>query len=206
MAELINGFDATGKVLKVEERSRLNLEIRAHAEMHGDAHVAVECIYLMLGNSAGQLYVVQRAEKPENPWLWDKTVGGAVAAGEAANHAMLREVTEELGITAILVEPEEYSQSVAQVDLGQQAVVRQIAFDPWFRSERVAANGERWFKRHRVTVYAGRYDGPVRFADGEANDLKLLTLNELCTAMANEPDTFTWDLRVIIERYGAQLR
>jgi isopentenyldiphosphate isomerase len=205
MAELLNAFDREGKVLKVEERSRLSLEIRAHSELHGDAHVAVECIYLMLANSAGQLYIVQRADKPENPWLWDKTVGGAVKAGESANQTVLREASEELGITALLIEPIEYGRAITKTDLHAQAVIRQIAFDPWLRSERVAANGERWFKRHRTTVYAGRYDGAVRFADGEANDLKLLTVDDLCTAMAKEPDTFTWDLRVIIERYAAEL-
>ena len=202
MIERVHAFDREGNVVRSRERIQLNREIRQHSKQHGDAHIALECIYLMLVNAAGALYIVQRAAKSENPWLWDKTVGGGVLAGDTADQTLEREAAEELGITAVLVSPAAYAQRVVESDLQTQAIVRQIGFDPWFRSERIAPDGERWIKRHRVTLYAGRYDGPVRFADGEANAVRLMTLEELRSDLALRPAEFTADLRAIVERFA----
>ena len=203
--ERVNAFDHDGNVVRSGERIQLNQEIRRHSKQHGDAHIALECVYLMLVNGAGALYIVQRAAKSENPWLWDKTVGGGVRAGDTADQTLVREAAEELGIIAVLVSGAAYARRVAEADLQTHAIVRQIGFDPWFRSERVAPDGERWVKRHRVTLYAGRYDGPVRFADGEANAMRLMTLEELRSAFSSRPAEFTLDLRAIVERFAGQI-
>src|SRR5688572_20693074 len=195
MSERIHAFDRDGRVLAVEERTLLNQQIREYSIRHGDANVAVECVYLMLVNSSGAFYIVQRADKAENPWLWDKTVGGGVTAGDTPDQTVVREAAEELGIVTVLVSVTEHTALSAQTDTRQHAIVRQIAFDPWFRSERVAADGARWVKRHRTTLYAGRYDGDVRFADGEANAVALMTLAELRAALDARPHDFTDDLR-----------
>ncbi len=204
--ERVNAFDREGRVVKVEERSRLDQEIREHSLRHGDADLAVECVYLMLVNAGGSLYIVQRAAKAENPWLWDKTVGGGVMAGDSPDATVLREAAEELGITAILVDPKEYDVSSRQARTKEHAIVRRLGFDPWFRSERVGPNGERWVKRHRMTMYAGRYDGEVVFADGEADALALLTLEDLRKAMQARPNEFTYDLRSILDQYATELK
>ncbi len=89
--ELLNAFDAKGNIIKVEERKCLLDEIQENSYRTGDAHLAVEAIYLILFNSAGELLIVQRGDKPENPWLWDKTVGGHVKAGETFDATLYRE-------------------------------------------------------------------------------------------------------------------
>lgn len=203
--ERVHAFDRDGNVVRSGDRIQLNQEIRQHSKQHGDAHIALECIYLMLVNAANALYIVQRAAKSENPWLWDKTVGGGVLAGDTADQTVVREAAEELGICAVLVSAAAYAQRVAEADLRTQAIVRQIGFDPWFRSKRIAPDGEHWLKRARVTLYAGRYDGPVRFADGEANAMRLMTLEELRSDLDSRPAAFTSDLREIVERFGAEL-
>lgn len=203
--ERVHAFDRDGDIVRSGERSRLDQEIREHSKQHGDAHIALECIYLMLVNPAGALYIVQRAAKSENPWLWDKTVGGGVLAGATADQTLVREAAEELGIPVVLVNADGYAQRVGYADLKTQAIVRQIGFDPWFRSERMAPDGERWIKRNRVTLYAGRYDGPVRFADGEANAMRLMTLSELRFDLESRPAEFTSDLREIVGRFAAQI-
>ena len=205
MIERVYAFDRDGNVVGAGERIQLNHEIRRYSEQHGDAHSALECIYLMLANAAGAFYIVQRAAKSENPWLWDKTVGGGVLAGDTADQTLVREAAEELGITVVLASADAYEELVAEANLQTHAIVRRIGFDPWFRSERVAPDGERWVKRHRVTLYAGRYDGPVRFADGEANAMGLMTLEELRSAFAARPADFTSDLRAIVERFAGQI-
>jgi len=56
-------------------------------------------VYILVFNSAGQLFVHQRtASKDVFPEFWDVTVGGVLESGEDYDTGARREVHEELGI------------------------------------------------------------------------------------------------------------
>lgn len=58
-------------------------------------------VHLHVFNQPGQLYLQKRSmQKDIQPGKWDTSVGGHVSPGEPIGEALVREVREELGITA----------------------------------------------------------------------------------------------------------
>jgi ADP-ribose pyrophosphatase YjhB (NUDIX family) len=205
-AELLAAYDQTGRLLKVGERKLLLREMREYSQRSGDAPFAVETVFLMLVSSSAELYVVQRAQKTDNPWLLDKTVGGHVTYGESPASTLLREADEEIGVAVVLTTRESARDTIANLDTSRLAVAWEIAFDPWLESIRVVAAGEPWRKRHRATIYAGRYDGPVTFKDGEAASMEKIPLAAFPEVYAARRSEFTHDLGVLLERWWDRLR
>lgn len=61
--------------------------------------IATRAVHLIGLADQGGMWVQQRAfDKPTDPGLWDTTVGGLLAAGESAEHALARETAEEAGL------------------------------------------------------------------------------------------------------------
>jgi isopentenyldiphosphate isomerase len=59
-------------------------------------------VYILVFNSAGQLFVHRRTEtKDVFPGYWDVAVGGVLGAGEAYDDGAQRELEEELGVGAV---------------------------------------------------------------------------------------------------------
>jgi isopentenyldiphosphate isomerase len=73
-------------------------EIHAKGLLHRSAHVLVF-------NSAGLLFLQKRSlQKDESPGFWDTSAAGHLDAGEYYPEAAVRELNEELSITAELTE------------------------------------------------------------------------------------------------------
>ena len=201
MIELLHAYDQWGQLVKTQERDSLLEEIRGYSYKHGDAHLAVETIYVVLSNSNGELYVVKRGDKPENPNRYDKTSGGHVIAGETPFSTLHREAREEIGTQVILTDLFGYPQALQTTNTTQLAVVRPIDHVLWMKSIRYVKDGAPWVKRHKVTIFAGRYDGPVQFVDGEATDIQLMPKDGLLNRIKQSPDQFTYDLEVLLKNY-----
>jgi len=202
MIELLHAYNQWGQLVKTQDRETLLKEIRDYSYKHGDANLAVETIYLVLSNSNGELYVVRRGVKPENPNRFDKTVGGHVHVGETAFSTLYREAREEIGVEVILTDLLGYPQATQTINTTQFAVVRPIDYILWMKSIRHVKDGAPWVKRHKVTIFAGRYDGPVRFIDGEVIGMQLIPKNELLDRIKQSPDQFTYDLEVLLKNYS----
>ena len=68
-------------------------------ECHSGSFLLHPVIHLHVFNSRGELYLQKRApDKDIQPGKWDTAVGGHVDYGEETEHALQREVSEELGI------------------------------------------------------------------------------------------------------------
>jgi 8-oxo-dGTP pyrophosphatase MutT (NUDIX family) len=201
MNERLRAYSQEGALLKIEDRKELLKEMRAEAISTGDAPFAVPCVNLMLVNPKGELYIVQRADKPENPFLFDKTVGGHVSSGESFDETIIREAKEELGIQLELFSPLSYPYHLQEVNLKEKAIAKLVNFELWYPSLRQVKEGKPWIKRVQLAAYIGHYDGEVRFEDGEALSLQLLPKEALWKDLEQHPEKYTADLQWWVKNY-----
>ncbi|MBF0163403.1 MAG: hypothetical protein HQL97_07920 [Magnetococcales bacterium] len=216
MSEWLHATDRHGRFVKTEERVALLAEIRAHARAHGDAHLAVPVVHIILLTSSGLIRMVQRGNRPENPFMWDKAVGGHVVTedrqlGRAAFDAnAIKEMREEVGIEEVVIADDAlHYHRLLQAethDPATRAIIRLVDYDPWQGSFCRSREGEPWVKRHNVCVYVGVYDGPFVFADGEAIDHNLIARADLMDDLLASPWKFADGARIFMQRYYHLLR
>ncbi len=69
-------------------------------ECHNGSRLLHAVVHLHVFNSKGEVYLQKRPEwKDIQPGKWDTAVGGHIDYGETPEQALIREVSEELGIT-----------------------------------------------------------------------------------------------------------
>lgn len=71
------------------------------SECHGNPDLLHQAVHVFVVHpDTGDLFVQQRSmNKDIQPGKWDTSVGGHVDAGETAEQAVVRELSEELGVT-----------------------------------------------------------------------------------------------------------
>ena len=80
-------------------------------ECHNGSRLLHAVVHLHVFNSKGEVYLQKRPEWTDiQPGKWDTAVGGHIDYGETPEQALIREVSEELGITDF--EPERVGQYV----------------------------------------------------------------------------------------------
>jgi isopentenyldiphosphate isomerase len=73
-----------------------------HVCHDGKSFLLHPVVHLHLLNSEGRLFLQKRsAAKDIQPGKWDTSVGGHISPGESPGEAVLREASEELGISGI---------------------------------------------------------------------------------------------------------
>lgn len=209
--ERLHATDQAGHYVKTEARKPLLAEIKAHAQKNGDAHLAVPVVHLILLNSDGLIRLVKRGDKPENPYLWDKSVGGHVVCDnpnlpiKSFTESLIREMAEEVGIQSVEVASdrlifERYKRS-EQIDFNQTALVHLLDYDPWMGSVCRNKEGLSWVRRGNTAIYVGLFDGPFEFMDGEAIDHRLVSRDQLCQEVHDTPWLFADSMRILLRRY-----
>lgn len=107
-------------------------------------------VFVVVVAASGDVLVHRRADhKDVWPGRWDLAAGGVLASGETYDDGAVRELAEELGIEGVAFE---------RLGSGtyEDADVAEIA-----------------------TVYRVRWDGRVRFADGEVAEARWMTVQEV---------------------------
>jgi len=143
--EWVDWLDNTGQVIGRVTRHKMRTRRLPH-----------RCVYLLVFNSRGELFVHQRTTtKDIFPSYWDLTVGGVVASGESFDDAALREGREEIG-----------------VDL------RPLPLFPFrYDGEHSVAFG---------MVYHAAHDGPFRLQPEEIVHGEFVSINDLPILVARE--------------------
>lgn len=69
------------------------------AQVHGNPKLMHPVVHCLVTNSRGELLLQRRSmSKDVQPGRWDTSVGGHVAFGESIEHALRREMREEVGL------------------------------------------------------------------------------------------------------------
>jgi len=85
----------------VDENDQL-LGDAPRGEVHGN-NLRHRAVHILIFNSLGELFLQKRSRwKDRHPLLWDSSAAGHVEAGEDYDETAVRELEEELGITAKL--------------------------------------------------------------------------------------------------------
>ncbi|MBF0125689.1 MAG: NUDIX domain-containing protein [Magnetococcales bacterium] len=216
MSEWLHATDCHGAFVKTGERTALLAEMREHYHLHGEAPFAVPVVHVILLTSSGQIRLVQRGDKPENPFLWDKTVGGHVVSDhphltrQAFDDNARKEMAEEIGVENVTIATDDLHYHLLSrsktLDLQTGALIRMIDHDPWQGAISRVRAGEPWLKRHNVVVYAGIFDGPMRFVDREALDHRLVDRHALMAELQESPWKYADGARIFMQRYYHLLR
>ncbi|RJP87821.1 MAG: NUDIX domain-containing protein [Desulfobacteraceae bacterium] len=122
--------------------------------VHNNNQLLHRVVHVLIFDGANRLLLQKRSQsKTVAPGRWDTSVGGHVDCGEAIEKAMLREMTEELGIHP---EPPRYAYQ-------------------YIHSNNVESE--------LVFTYVCFYDGPIHFNPDEIDAVKFWTLAEIEAAI-----------------------
>ena len=166
--ELLDVTDAHGTVVGAIERAAVR-----------PLGIATRAVHLVVADTAGRIWVQQRAhDKAVDPGLWDTTMGGLMAAGETVAVALERETWEEAGLR-----------------LDQLTAVRQFGR---FTVRRPLAEG--YMVEHIEMVEAVAIDGatPVN-QDGEVAGFACIDRADLLAQL--QADAYTLEAAMILARW-----
>lgn len=131
---------------------------------------------MLVRDPAGRIYLHRRSEtKDWCPGHWDAAAGGVIVVGEVPVESAVRELGEELGITAT---------ATTLVELG-----RHLFEDDTTRCVEHA--------------YEVGWDGPVRHQPEEVVEGRWVTLDELADVLADPGVAFVPDTRQLLARLAS---
>ncbi len=201
--EYINYYDREGNLLGTDERKKVLKRQEKESRETGDTTIVVNCIMLFLFDTNGQVYISKRANKPENPYLWDKSVGWHVIAGADFDKTVIKELDEELEIEADIVSDDlsliEHIHN--PIELTQKAIIKKIWEITNYTSKRTTREWDSWNKRMNVGLYIGVYNGGTNFKDGEVENIELIPLTDLEKEINMNPEIYTDDILKLIKEY-----
>ena len=202
MSEKLEVYDLENKLIRLEDRNKFYSDIENEWKVDKKVSKKVKSIRVLLMNSKGRVYLQKRSKfKEVNPGMYDKTIGGHVPAGHSWDMTLIRECAEELGFPASVVSDEEFDETIKITDLSIVGVFKKIDYIDNFESTRTARGGYEMVQPWITTIYAGYYDGGIRFVDGESSGIEVFSLEELNEEIKSNPDKFTEDIKFMIEKY-----
>jgi len=205
--ELLEIYDLNDKLLDVQKRDKFYKEIKEEFTKRGKITRKIKTIRLFLINSQGRIYLQKRTRlKPENPGLYDKTIGGHVTAGDSYDMTVIRECAEELGIPAAIVAFEDFEKAIQTTRLDTVGIFRKIDYNNNFESVRTTQNGNKFIQPSMNSMYLGYYDGSIKFQDGESTGIEVFSLKELKDDLKNHPEKFTQDVQYLVKKYEKLLK
>ena len=128
----------------------------SRGQAHDGTRILHPVMHLHLFDSQGRLYLQQRPTwKDIQPGKWDTATGGHVDYGERVSDALVREVREELGITAFT--PHFLGKYVFEGKRERELVyVYQTVFDGEVRPNADELAGGRFFSRDEILRLMGK--------------------------------------------------
>ena len=206
MAELLEVYDLQNNFLGVQDRKDFYKEIWAEHRETWKITRKVKTIRLFLMTSEWRIYIQERSRyKDGNPGMYDKTIGGHVAANDSFNMTMMKESVEEMWVSSVILTDQEFLQATRVVDMSVIGLFRPVAYVPNFVSVKTTVEWN-WIEQPQMTtIYVGYYDGAIRFKDGECVGIRVFSFDELKTEMQRDSWKFTEDIKYMVEKYSPYL-
>ncbi len=219
MVEILGKYNEQGKEIGKGPKKEVLKEQREYSFEHGDSPFAVEASFLLLTHPEKGLYLIKRANKGENPYMWCKSVGGHISYGDNPDETMIREAQEEIQVKVILAESNaHYIDLLSNDQLVEHAIINKIGYIPWLGTYRVDRDARKemkpnfvWKKRWMAHVYAGVFRGEVGFIEaigddfedglGETVDHMFMKKEKLKSILESGDPRFTHDLGVLVKEY-----
>jgi 16S rRNA (adenine1518-N6/adenine1519-N6)-dimethyltransferase len=149
--EIFDVVDADDQVTGTATRAEVHAQKLTHRAVH-----------VFVFNKRGDLLLQKRSLlKDMCPGLWDSSVSGHLDSGESYEAAAVRELSEEMGITAEAA-PEEIARITPGVNTGWE----------------------------HVRLYQTRHDGNLRFPSAEVDAVMWFPLPEIAAWIASHPADF----------------
>jgi isopentenyl-diphosphate delta-isomerase type 1 len=142
-------------------------------QVHRDGHKH-RAVHVLVFGTDGRIFLQKRSmTKDTFPGVWDSSASGHVDSGEDYDACAVRELKEELGLTAA-APPRRLFKIAACAETGQEFVwVYQLQSDGPFTIQPEEIERGEWFERGHVADWVARR--PQDFAAGFVTVWKLLT-------------------------------
>lgn len=144
--ELFPIVDEEGRVVGSAQRG----------ECHNGSKILHPVVHLHVFNSKGEVFLQKRPEwKDIQPGKWDTAVGGHIDFGETPDEALVREVREELGITAFV--PQRVGMYVFESRRERELVyVNRTVYDGEIHPSREELDGGRFWRIDEICEAIGK--------------------------------------------------
>ena len=202
MEEKLEIYNLDWNLISIEKRKDFYKEIKSEYKKKWKISKKVKSIRLILMNSLGRIYLQKRSNtKSENPWMYDKSVGGHVSAWDSFKLTAIKECAEELGFAATILKSNEFDKAVKTTDLNIIWIFKEIDYLETYNSTRISLDGTKIIQPHMTTIYIWYYNWPIKFIDWECAWIEVFSLKELKEEIKNNPNKFTEDLKFMINKY-----
>jgi len=204
-SELLEVYDMDDELVAVMPRDEFYEQITKEFANTGNITKKVKSIRVILMTTDGRIYVQRRSNKKEqNRGLYDKTIGGHYMSGHTWEMTVVREMVEELGIPSVVLPPKDFKKAINTTNTDIIGIFKEIDYDNNFLSLRTT-DSLPIVQPYMNTFYIGYYNGPIKFHDGEASGIEVHSVDELEKDIASNPDKYTEDLKVMIQKYRDHL-
>ena len=157
MGEYFDIVDDNGRIIGRARRT----------ECHGNPALIHRTVHVVVFHPDGRILLQKRKEdKDVQSGKWDTAVGGHIDSGEDCETAVIRELAEELGVTA----------QFADLEFLMEYPIRNK------------------IESENVTVFALTHSGPFDFQQEEISEVRFWKIGELRKAIAETPEIFTPNL------------
>lgn len=214
MKELLEIFDLNWNYIQKQERTEFYTEIKAEYDEKWIISRQVKRIVCMIITPSGNIILQKRSDdKNENPWMYDKSIGGHIAVMEKAKKEnvylsqelsdlnMAKEWLEELAIPSYVTSHDLFIDAL-DFDVERMAFITRIERIMWQKSVRIKQNWDKFIQPYISDIYMWYYNGHVRFKDAEASGLEYVDIDKLKRRILDKPKNYTEDLKFLIQRYG----
>lgn len=162
------------EIFDVVDENDVPVATATRAEVHAK-NLIHRAVHVFVLNRSGDLYLQKRSRlKDMNPSVWDSSVSGHLDAGEDYLQAAIRELEEEIGITA------------NAEDLEHIAAVKPSAETGW----------------EHIHVFLTHHSGSVNYPAAEIESMMPFPRAEIKAWIATNPDDFSPAFRLIFSRLG----
>ena len=189
------------------DRAEFYLKQVEHFQNKRKPDLAVGIVNIFIFDEKGEIFVQKRSDKKaHNAGMLDKSIGGHITFGDAADFTVMVETVQELQVPSITLRTQEdflKAYVLLKDYLNTVAVLKHIDTRVYELKKKIKGNLIPIF--NNVHLYFGIYSGSVKTVDREAKGVLLYLLEDLEREIEEFPGMFTDDLKFFVKRYRPQI-